>query len=74
MSFAGHYAAKINLLLNEGHTETTTAPETSSPSILDQNRFDLSEFSLETLDGVDFADLMSSFSGAVGVGNLTQTG
>jgi len=74
VSFAGHYAAKINLLLNEGHTETTTAPATSSPSILDHDRFDLSEFSLETLDEVDFADIMSSFSGAVGAGNFTQTG
>lgn len=71
MSFAGHYAAKINLLLSEVHSETTTAPTTSSPFNVDLDRFDLSEFSLETLDPVDFTlqDIMSSFSGAVCAGD-----
>jgi hypothetical protein len=75
VSFAGHYAAKIHLLLNESHPQATTAPATSSPCIVDLDRFDLSEFSLETLDGVDptLQDIMSSFSGAVSAGDCAET-
>jgi hypothetical protein len=73
VSFAGYYAAKIKFLLEEGQAETTNTATLSLPSTLDFNQFNLSELSLEALQGKDLS-LQDLLCGTAGGADHMDTG